>query len=160
MKEINAQTNSHPHTQETAHSHSHSQAEAHSHTKASVHTHAQAETHAHAQAASNAHTHTGASAHAHTGGTPHSHAHNHPNQKAVSNRLARAIGHLEAVKRMVDDGEDCTQILIQLAAVRSAINNAGKVLLSDHINHCIVEAVEEGDMEKVAELNEAIKKFL
>lgn len=88
------------------------------------------------------------------------HTHNHPNAKAVSNRLARAIGHLESVKRMVDDGEDCAQILIQLAAVRSAINNTGKVLLSDHINHCIVEAVEHKDYEKLEELNEAIQKFV
>ena len=60
--------------------------------------------------------------HDHTEG----HGHHHPNSKAVSNRLARAIGHLEAVKRMVDREEDCAEILIQLAAVRSAINNAGK----------------------------------
>lgn len=90
----------------------------------------------------------------------HSHAHNHPNSKEVSNRLARAIGHLEKVKQMVDDGEDCSQILIQLAAVKSAINNAGKVLLTDHIDHCIVDAVEEGDMSKIEELNEAIRKFV
>ncbi len=90
----------------------------------------------------------------------HNHDHNHPNAKAVSNRLARAIGHLESVKRMVDDGEDCAQVLIQLAAVRSAINNAGKVLLEDHINHCMVEAVENNDLEKIEELNDAIKKFL
>ena len=66
---------------------------------------------------------------------PAAHAHNHPNQKAVSNRLARAIGHLQAVKTMVDNGEDCAQVLIQLAAVRAAITNAGKLLLTDHINH-------------------------
>jgi len=90
----------------------------------------------------------------------HEHKHQHPNAKAVSNRLARAIGHLEAVKRMVDNGEDCSQVLIQLAAVKSAINNAGKVILIDHINHCIVDAVEEGDFQKIEELNEAIKKFI
>ena len=90
----------------------------------------------------------------------HSHDHNHPNAKAVSNRLARAIGHLESVKRMVDSGEDCTQVLIQLAAVRSAINNAGKVLLSDHINHCMVDAVENKDYQKIQELNEAIQIFI
>ena len=65
--------------------------------------------------------------HDHTEG----HGHHHPNSKAVSNRLARAIGHLEAVKRMVDREEDCAEILIQLAAVRSAINNAGKVILME-----------------------------
>lgn len=90
----------------------------------------------------------------------HTHAHNHPNAKAVSNRLARATGHLESVKRMVDNGEDCAQILIQLAAVRSAINNAGKVLLSDHINHCMIDAVENKDYDKITELNETIQRFV
>lgn len=90
----------------------------------------------------------------------HSHGHHHPNSKAVSNRLARAIGHLEAVKRMVDREEDCAEILTQLAAVRSAINNAGKVLLMDHLNHCIVDAVEENDMEKIKEFGDAIQKFV
>lgn len=90
----------------------------------------------------------------------HEHGHHHPNSKAVSNRLARAIGHLEAVKRMVDREEDCAEILTQLAAVRSAINNAGKVILMDHLNHCIVEAVEENDMEKIKEFGDAIQKFV
>ena len=88
------------------------------------------------------------------------HGHYHPNSKAVSNRLARAIGHLEAVKRMVDREEDCAEILIQLAAVRSAINNAGKVILMDHLNHCIVEAVEDNDLDKIKEFGDAIQKFI
>lgn len=87
-------------------------------------------------------------------------SHNHPNAKAVSNRLAKAIGHLEAVKCMVDRGEDCSEILIQIAAVRSAIQNAGKVLMMDHLNHCIVHAVEDGDHEKIEEFGETIKKFI
>ena len=86
--------------------------------------------------------------------------HQHPNAKAVSNRLAKAIGHLEKVKRMVDNGEDCSQVLIQLAAVKSAINNAGKVILVDHINHCIVDAVQENDFNKIDELSEAIRQFV
>ena len=94
--------------------------------------------------------------HDHTEG----HGHHHPNSKAVSNRLARAIGHLEAVKRMVDREEDCAEILIQLAAVRSAINNAGKVILMDHLNHCIVEAVEDNDLDKIKEFGDAIQKFI
>lgn len=90
----------------------------------------------------------------------HIHKHPHPNVKAVSNRLAKAIGHLEKVKCMVDRGEDCSQILIQLAAVKSAINNAGKVILMDHINHCIVDAISENDFKKIDELNEAIQQFV
>ena len=88
------------------------------------------------------------------------HEHQHPNAKEVSNRLAKAIGHLEKVKRMVDNGEDCSQVLIQLAAVKSAINNAGKVILVDHINHCIVDAVQENDFNKIDELSEAIRQFV
>ena len=73
---------------------------------------------------------------------------------------AEHIGHLEAVKRMVDREEDCAEILIQLAAVRSAINNAGKVILMDHLNHCIVEAVEDDDLDKIKEFGDAIQKFI
>ena len=62
------------------------------------------------------------------GGTGHVHRHVHSaeEKKKVMNRLSRAIGHLEAVKRMVERDEDCSEVLIQLAAVRSAINNTGK----------------------------------
>ena len=68
----------------------------------------------------------------------HSHNHVHTNTKAVLNRLSRTIGHLEAVKRMVEDGRDCSEVLIQLSAVKSAINNTGKVILKDHnlVNFC------------------------
>ena len=69
--------------------------------------------------------------------------HTHQNTKAVINRLSRAIGHLESIKRMVEDGRDCSEVLIQLSAVKAAINNMGKVILQDHIEHCIVDAVGE-----------------
>ena len=90
----------------------------------------------------------------------HSHGHYHTHTKEVSNRLARAIGHLQKVKQMVDSGEDCSEVLVQLAAVKSAINNTGKVILKDHLEHCIVHAVEDGDEQMLEELNEAIDKFL
>lgn len=94
------------------------------------------------------------------GGASHRHVHSLEEKKAVLNRLSKAIGHLEAVKRMVERDEDCSQVLIQLAAVRSAINNTGKVVLKNHINHCIVEAVEENDKEAIELLNQAIDKFM
>ncbi|MBR4754955.1 MAG: metal-sensing transcriptional repressor [Lachnospiraceae bacterium] len=78
----------------------------------------------------------------------------------MANRLARAIGHLESVKRMVEDDRDCSEILIQLAAVRSAINNTGKVILEEHIRHCIVDAIEHDDNQTIEELYEAIEKFV
>ena len=88
------------------------------------------------------------------------HSHTHTNTKAVINRLSKAIGHLEKVKRMVEHGEDCSEVLIQLSAVRSAINNTGKIILQDHIEHCLVEAVETGDKKAVEELSKAIDRFV
>jgi len=99
-------------------------------------------------------------AHSHTEAHSHSHPHVHESKKNVVNRLARAIGHLEKVKRMVEDDCDCAEVLIQIAAVRAAIENTGKVILQDHIQHCIVDAVEEGDDQAIASLCAAIDKFM
>ena len=96
----------------------------------------------------------------HAHGISHSHGHVHENQKAVINRLARAIGHLEKVKRMVEDGADCSEVLVQLAAVRSAIDNTGKVILQDHMRHCMVDAVAAGDQEAIEDLCHAIEKYM
>lgn len=90
----------------------------------------------------------------------HRHHHSEEHKREVSNRLARAIGHLQKVKQMVEDDEDCSDVLVQLAAVKSAINNTGKVILKDHMEHCIVHAVEDGDTEMIDELNAAIDKFM
>ena len=99
-------------------------------------------------------------AYLHAHGIPQSHGHVHENQKAVINRLARAIGHLEKVKRMVEEGNDCSEVLIQLAAVRSALENTGKVILQDHMRHCMVDAVAAGDQEAIEGLLQAIDKFI
>ena len=110
------------------------------------------------------HTHTDAEGHVYTHshgeGAEHPHTHSHTQTKAVINRLSRAIGHLESVKRMVEDGRDCTEVLVQLAAVRSALSNTAKVILKDHIEHCLADAVSTGDLESVEELNTAIEKFM
>lgn len=96
-------------------------------------------THDHTTSPEDERSHDHAYLHAH--GIAHSHAHVHANQKAVINRLARAVGHLEKVKRMVEEGYDCSEVLVQLAAVRSALDNAGKVILQDHMRHCMVDAL-------------------
>ena len=99
-------------------------------------------------------------AYLHAHGIAHTHAHVHENQKAVINRLSRAIGHLEKVKRMVEEGYDCSEVLIQLAAVRSALVNTGKVILKDHMRHCMVDAVAAGDQDAIDDLCQAIDKFM
>ena len=121
------------------------------HEHAHIHTHGQEIAHIHAgghEHADSSHTHT------------HTHTHTHQNTKAVLNRLSRAIGHLNSVKTMVENGRDCSEVLIQLAAVRSAINGICEVILQDHIDHCIVDAVQTGDMEAIEKLNKAIKQLM
>ena len=109
---------------------------------------------------------SGGHAHSHThvleDGTvvTHTHTHSHEHTKAVLNRLSRAIGHLESIKKMVENGRDCIEVLIQLSAVKAAINNTGKVILQDHIQHCLVDAIESGDMKEIEELNKAIDRFI
>ncbi|MGN0465120.1 MAG: metal-sensing transcriptional repressor [Lachnospiraceae bacterium] len=90
----------------------------------------------------------------------HLHTHSHAQTKAVLNRMSRIIGHMEAIKTMVEDGRDCAEILVQISAVRSALNGVGKVILKDHIEHCIVDAVRENDVDTIEELKKAIDKFL
>ena len=106
------------------------------------------------------HGHDQDHAYLHAHGIPHSHGHVHENQKAVVNRLSRAIGHLEKVKRMVEEGYDCSEVLVQLAAVRSALDNTGKVILKDHMRHCMVDAVAAGDQEAINDLIAAIDKLI
>ena len=103
-------------------------------------------------------------AYMHAHGIPHDHAHghthNHEHTKAVLNRLSRAIGHLQSVRNMVEEGRDCSEVLIQIAAVRSAIDNTGKLILQDHLKHCIVDAAAEGDQKAIDDLCQAIDKYM
>jgi DNA-binding FrmR family transcriptional regulator len=61
---------------------------------------------------------------------------------------------------MVEQGRDCSEVLIQLAAVRSAINGICEVILKDHLEHCIVDAVKTGDIETLDELKRAIELLM
>ena len=108
------------------------------------------------------HTHADGTYHSHDHAEehPHTHTHSHTQTKAVINRLSRAIGHLNSVKRMVDTGRDCTEVLIQLAAVQSALSSTAKVILKDHIEHCLLDAVEQKDMQAIEELNTVIERYM
>ena len=92
--------------------------------------------------------------------TPEPPSHSHTHTRVVVHRLSRAIGHLESVRNMVEDGRDCTDILIQLAAVRGALNAISRIVLKDHMEHCIVDALEKGDRTALDELNRAIDQLI
>ena len=129
----------------------------HTHEDGVTHTHADGTTHTHADGTT--HTHADGTIHSHSHGE-HSHTHDPAEMKKITNRLAKSIGHLTKVKQMVENGEDCSDVLIQLAAVRSEITGAGKALLKQHLDHCIVEAVAQNDQESIRKMNAAIDTFM
>lgn len=89
----------------------------------------------------------------------HKHYHDPSVKKKQVNRLSRTIGHLEKVKRMIENDEDCGEVLIQLAACKGAINSLGKEIMNEHMEHCIIHAIEDGDTKALDSFKEAIKKF-
>jgi DNA-binding FrmR family transcriptional regulator len=79
----------------------------------------------------------------------------------VTARLSKVEGHLRAVGRMVEDGRDCPEVLLQISAVRAALDQIGRIILEDHLDTCIVAAIEEGSGEKaIAKLKESLARFL
>ena len=118
------------------------------------HTHSEGHDHEHGHDHNHGHSHEHGHDHA------HGHGHVHANKKAVTNRLSRIIGHLQSVKTMVENDRDCSEVLIQLSAVDSAVRSVSRVILKEHLSTCIVDAVKEDDFESLEELNEAIDKFL
>lgn len=88
-----------------------------------------------------------------------SHHHSPEEKKRQINRLSRVIGHLQHVKRMIEEDQDCADVLMQLSATRSALTGLGKEIINEHITHCITHAVQDGDMEAIEEFQKAIEKF-
>ena len=117
----NSEEHTHVHTHEGEHTH--------------VHTHEGEHTHVHTHEEEHTHPHTHEDGHHHN----HSHTHDPHEVRAIVNRLKRSVGHLDKVRRMVEQGEDCADVLIQLSAVKAEINNTGKLILKQHMEHCIVE---------------------
>ncbi|MEJ7902298.1 MAG: metal-sensing transcriptional repressor [Thermomicrobiales bacterium] len=91
----------------------------------------------------------------------HQAAHQHAQTKTVLDQLSRTAGHVLSIRRMVEEGRDCPDVLIQLAAVRAAIDRASKIVLEDHIESCLRGAASNGlaDDEWVR-LKEALDRFI
>jgi DNA-binding FrmR family transcriptional regulator len=68
----------------------------------------------------------------------------HRHTKAVADQLARAAGHVTSIKRMVEEGRDCPDVLLQLAAVRAALERAARLVLEDHVESCLRGAANNG----------------
>jgi DNA-binding FrmR family transcriptional regulator len=75
-------------------------------------------------------------------------------------RMARVEGHVRAIRTMLAEDRDCPDVLIQLAAVRSALDRVARMVFEDHLDSCIVDAVESGQAEtKIAEIKQAFARY-
>jgi CsoR family transcriptional regulator, copper-sensing transcriptional repressor len=85
----------------------------------------------------------------------------HEHTQQVARRLSRIEGHVRAVKEMVQQERPCADVLIQIAAVRAALDKAAGLLLLDHVEHCIAPALQRGETEdSLADLQKALKMFI
>lgn len=80
--------------------------------------------------------------------------------KLLINRLNRIEGQIRGIKNMVENNAYCTDILIQVSAVNSALNSFNKELLSEHIRTCVSDNIKKGNTEVVDELLDTIKKLM
>ena len=78
-------------------------------------------------------------------------------------RLNKIIGQMNGVKKMIEDDRYCVDILVQISAIRSAIDNVGTIILENHIKGCVSNDLKYGDEEQseaaIKELMDTIKKF-
>ena len=92
---------------------------------------------------------------------PNGHTHQHKQRRAVVNRLSRIEGHIRSIKQMVEEGRDCADVLIQLSAVRSAVDKVGRVVLEDHLESCLFHVgVVPEESEIWSGVKEALDVFL
>jgi CsoR family transcriptional regulator, copper-sensing transcriptional repressor len=75
-------------------------------------------------------------------------------------RLNRVEGQIRGVKKMIENDTYCDDVLNQIAAIQSALNSVGKILLEGHLRSCVVERLQEGDVEVINELLVTVKKLM
>jgi CsoR family transcriptional regulator, copper-sensing transcriptional repressor len=93
------------------------------------------------------------------GGAPH--VHDEASLRQIINRLSRVEGHIRGIKTMVNESRPCPEVLIQLAAVRGAIDRVARMILDEHLSECLTRATKEGNIEEeIEQLKAALDRFL
>lgn len=80
-------------------------------------------------------------------------------QRSLQNRLNRMIGQLNGIKGMLDDNRYCGDVLTQVAAVQSALQGFAAVVLQDHMETCVVEEIQSGNVQVVDEVVDLMRKL-
>ena len=91
----------------------------------------------------------------------HTHIHSEESLRRIVNRLSRIEGHVRGVKTMVCEGRPCPEVLVQIAAVRAALDRVARLILDEHLTECIGRAAKDGDIEaEIQALKSALDRFL
>ncbi len=95
------------------------------------------------------------------GQSAHAHVHSEESLRRIVNRLSRMEGHIRGIKTMVQDSRPCPDVLVQIAAVRGALDRVARMILDEHLTECIARAAKEGNIEvEIEELKAALDRFL
>lgn len=91
----------------------------------------------------------------------HPHKHSAESLRRIVNRLSRVEGHIRGIKVMVQESRPCPDVLVQIAAVRGALDRVSRMILDEHLTECIARAAKEGNIEsEIEELKAALDRFL
>jgi CsoR family transcriptional regulator, copper-sensing transcriptional repressor len=95
------------------------------------------------------------------GKSVHPHIHSEESLRKIVNRLSRIEGHIRGIKTMVQQDSPCPDVLLQIAAVRGALDKVARIVLDEHLTECIARAAQEGNMEvELEQLKAALDRFL
>lgn len=91
----------------------------------------------------------------------HVHVHSEDSLRRIVNRLSRIEGHIRGIKTMVQESRPCPEVLLQVAAVRGALDRVARIVLDEHLTECLARAAKEGNIEEeIEELKAALDRFL
>ncbi len=91
----------------------------------------------------------------------HPHVHSEESLRKIINRLSRIEGHVRGIKTMVQQSSSCPDVLLQIAAVRGALDRVARIVLDEHLTECIGRASKDGNIEvEIAQLKAALDRFL
>ncbi|MBG1267810.1 metal-sensing transcriptional repressor [Nostoc sp. WHI] len=96
-----------------------------------------------------------------TGELAHPHIHSEESLRRIANRLSRIEGHIRGIKTMVQQNSPCPDVLLQIAAVRGALDKVARIVLDEHLTECIGRAAQEGNIDvEIKQLKAALDRFL
>jgi DNA-binding FrmR family transcriptional regulator len=95
------------------------------------------------------------------GESSHSHVHSEESLRKIVNRLSRIEGHIRGIKTMVQQSSPCPDVLLQIAAVRGALDRVARIVLDEHLTECIARAAQDGNIDvEIEQLKAALDRFM